>query len=86
MAERVDDALADLIERGNVRKSELVDRAGGLRSMRELPATLRFTPQDLERRAAVGELVAMTENGELMFPACQFTGTAVIDGLSTILT
>jgi len=85
MTDRDDDTWARLIERGKVRAAELVEMAGGLLSAREVSAHTGIPPEEIETRVAAGELIAMRENGTLLFPACQFTSTGVVENLSIVL-
>lgn len=73
--------LASAIARGIEQKRDLLRQAGGGLSAEEVGRHLGIPPHEIEKRRLKRQLLAVSWNGETVFPACQFDGNALLAGL-----
>ena len=68
-------------------EAELIDLAGGLLSAQDVQRKLGSLGETrtIDASAAKLQLLAIGRNGEWLFPACQFEGSTVLEGISDIL-
>ena len=69
-------------------EAELADAAGGLLSAQEVRQLLdRFREKPpFDVPSAEHQLLIVYAKGEPLFPACQFEGAEILDGISAVLT
>jgi hypothetical protein len=66
-------------------RHQLTEAAGGLLTSREARELLGLSADALLRRLAKGELLTVTEDAKILFPACQFQGGRVVEGIREVV-
>jgi hypothetical protein len=80
-----EEAIAEMIAAGEVRKAELIRTAGGLYTLSKVAAILAISEPLVEERRKAGELIAVRLAESYCYPACQFTPHGIVTGLPRVL-
>lgn len=77
--------LAGAIVRGAEVRARLVEAAGGLLSADAVGALLGITRAAVDKRRALGKLLALRIRGDWSYPAAQFRDGEVLEGIPSVL-
>ncbi len=82
----VRDPFAAAYARGAAAREELIDRAGGLLRLSEVAERLGVSVQAVSGRRSRNTILAVqAPNGEWVYPACQFDGTGLVEGIDAFV-
>lgn len=80
------DPFMEAMARGAAVKRELLTSSGGGLTSTQVASALGITRQAVDKRRSRRALLAVPNgSGDFVYPACQFTGDGVIDGLEEVL-